>query len=148
MYIRTRLALLFMLILSVVLTAFSVTIYQLTKSNLLTEIDTDVRQRAAMLTLATHPYPQETTMRVPKLDVFSSPDIYLQVLDQRGRVLASSGNLGNRTLPLMRDAIAADQVREARVGNTLLFLYGRALIVSNKLRGYVIVSCSPRRTYF
>src|SRR5258708_6398798 len=148
MYIRTRLALLFMLILSVVLTAFSVTIYQLTKSNLLTEIDTDVRQRAAMLSLATHPYPQEITMRVPKLDVFASPDSYLQVLDQRGRVLASSGNLGNRTLPLMRDAIAADQVREARVGNTLLFVYGRAVIVRNQLLGYVLVACSPRRIYF
>ena len=137
-----------MLILSVVLTAFSVTIYQLTKSNLLTEIDTDVRQRAAMLTLATHPYPQETSMRVPRLDVFASPDIYLQVLDRRGRVLASSGNLGNRTLPLMRDAIAADQVREARVGRTLLFVYGRAVIVHHKLLGYVLVACSPQRIYF
>src|SRR3989442_12448432 len=109
-----------MLILSVVLTVFSVTIYQLTKSNLLTEIDTDVRQRAAMLSFATHPYPQETTMHVPKLDVFASPDIYLQVLDRRGRVLASSGNLGNGTLPLMRDAIVADHGREARVARKLL----------------------------
>jgi two-component system, OmpR family, sensor kinase len=148
MYIRTRLALWFMVILSVVLTAFSVTIYQLTKSNLLTEIDTDVRQRAAMLTLATHPYPQETTMRVPKLDVFASPDIYLQVLDQRGRALASSGNLGNRTLPLMRDAITADQVREARVGRTLLFVYGRAVIAHNQLLGYVLVARSPHTIYF
>jgi two-component system OmpR family sensor kinase len=148
MYIRTRLALWFMLILSVVLTVFSVTIYQLTKSNLLTEIDTDVRQRATMLRLATHPYPQETTLHVPKLDVFASPDIYLQVLDQRGRVLASSGNLGNRTLPLMRDAIAADQVREARVGSTLLFVYGQAVLVHHKLLGYVLVACSPRRIYF
>jgi two-component system OmpR family sensor kinase len=148
MYIRTRLALWFMLILSVVLTAFSVTIYQLTKSNLLTEIDTDVRQRAAMLNLATHPYPQETTMHVPKLDVFASPDIYLQVLDQHGRVLASSGNLGNRTLPLMRDAIAADQVREARVGSTLLFVYGQAVIIHHKLLGYVLVARSPQTIYF
>ena len=56
MYIRTRLALWFMLILSVVLTAFSLTIYQLTKSNLLAEIDTDVRQRAetGCLRLARH----------------------------------------------------------------------------------------------
>jgi two-component system, OmpR family, sensor kinase len=125
-----------------------VTIYQLTKSNLLTEIDTDVRQRATMLRLVTHPYPQETTLHVPKLDVFASPDIYLQVLDQRGRVLASSGNLGNRTFPLMRDAIAADQVREARVGSTLLFVYGQAVLVHHKLLGYVLVACSPRRIYF
>src|SRR5229473_6099069 len=148
MYIRTRLALWFMLILSVVLTAFSVTIYQLTKSNLLTEIGTDVRQRTAMLTLATHPYPQETTMRVPKLDVFASPDIYLQVLDQRGRVLASSGNLGNRTLPLMRDAIAADQVKEVHVGSTLLFVYGQAVLVHHQVLGYVLVARSPHTIYF
>src|SRR5712691_1319785 len=148
MYIRTRLALWFVLILSVVLTALGVTVYQLTKSNLLTEIDTDVRQRAAMLHLATHPYPQETTMHVPKLDVFASPDIYLQVLDEHGRVLASSGNLGNRTLPLMRDAIAADQVREVRVGRTLLFLYGQAVIVHHKLLGYVLVARSPHTIYF
>src|SRR5260370_18270867 len=148
MSIRTRLALLFMLILSVVLTAFSVTIYQLTKSNRLTEIDTEVRQRAAMLSLATHPYPQATTMHVPKLDVFASPDIYLQVLDQHGRVLASSGNLGNRTLPLMRDAIAADQVREVLAGSTLLFVYGRAVLVHHPFLGSVLVACSPRRIYF
>ena len=148
MYIRTRLALWFLLILSLVLMAFSATIYQLTKSNLLNEIDTDVRQRAAMLSLATHPYPQETTMHVPKLDVFASPDIYLQVLDQHGSVLASSGNLGSRTLPLMRDAIAADQVREARVGSTLLFVYGRAVLVHHQLLGYVLVARSPHTIYF
>src|SRR5260370_2027765 len=101
-----------------------------------------------MLHLAAHPYPQETTMRVPKLDVFASPDIYLQVLDQRGRVLAGSGNLGNRTLPLMRDAIAADQVREARVGNTLLFVYGQAVIVHNKLLGHLLVAGSPPKRHF
>jgi methyl-accepting chemotaxis protein len=148
MYIRTRLALWFMLILSLVLMAFSVTIYQLTKSNLLNEIETDVRQRAAMLNLVTHPYPQETTMHVPKLDGFASPDIYLQVLDQHGRVLASSGNLGNRTLPLMRDAIVADQVREARVGSTLLFVYGQTVIVHYQLLGYVLVARSPHTIYF
>ena len=116
--------------------------------NLLTGIDTDVRQCATMLNLATHPYLQATTMRVPKLDVFASPDIYLQVLDQRGSVLASSGNLGNRTLPLMRDAIAADQVREACVGSTLLFVYGQAVLVHYQLLGYVLVARSPQAIYF
>src|SRR5438874_10734986 len=110
MYIRTRLALWFMLILAVALAAFSVAIFQLTRSNLLTEIDHDVRQRAAAIHATVLPTPGETTLRVPQLDVFSSPDCYLQVLDQHGKVLASSGNLGNRTLPLLQDAIAADAV--------------------------------------
>ncbi len=149
MYIRTRLAIWFILILSVVLMVFSMVIYQLTKSNLLAEVDRDVRQRAAMLNAATHPYPGETTLRVPKkLDVFTSPDVYLQVLDVHGEVLASSGNLGNRTLPQMWDAITADKVSEVRVGSTPLFVYGQAILVNKQIVGYVLVARSPQTIYF
>lgn len=149
MYIRTRLAIWFILILSVVLMVFSMVIYQLTKSNLLAEVDRDVRQRAAILNAATHPYPGETTLRVPKkLDVFTSPDVYLQVLDVHGKVLASSGNLGNRTLPQMWDAITADKVSEVRVGSTPLFVYGQAILVNKQIVGYVLVARSPQTIYF
>ena len=48
----------------------------------------------------------------------------------------------------MRDAIAADQVREARVGSMLLFVYGQAVLVHNKLLGYVLVARSPQTIYF
>src|SRR5215470_966077 len=149
MYIRTRLAIWFILILSVVLMVFSMVIYQLTKSNLLAEVDRDVRQRAAILNAATHPYPGETTLRVPKkLDVFTSPDVYLHVLDVHGKVLASSGNLGNRTLPQMWDAIAADKVSEVRVGSAPLFVYGQAILVNKQIVGYVLVARSPQTIYF
>ncbi|SRR6266568_648260 len=148
MYIRTRLALWLMLILALVLAAFSVTIYQLTRNNLLTEIDRDVRQRAAAIHTAVLPPPGQTTLRIPQLDVFSSPDCYLQVLDQQGKVLASSGNLGNRTLPLLQDAIATDTVKEVMVGPMPLFVYGQKVIIDNQLRGYVLVARSPMTVYF
>lgn len=147
MYIRTRLALWFMLILAVVLATFSVAIYQVTKNNLLSEIDRDVRQRATILRSTIHLCPGQVTLCVPKLDVFRSPDTYLQAVDQHGTVLASSGNLGNRTLPLMRNAIAADQVKEVSNGTLPLSVYGLPVIINNQLLGYVIVARTPKTIY-
>src|SRR5713101_3363104 len=112
MYIRTRLTLWFLLMMVGVLAIFSIVISQLTRSNLLTEIDRDVRQRAVVIAMAVRPDPRETTLHRPNLDVFTSPDVYLQVLDQNGAVLESSGNLGNRVLPLHRQIIAANRVEE------------------------------------
>src|SRR5690349_5499908 len=110
MYIRTRLALWFILIMVVVLGAFSVAIYQLTHNNLLSEIEWDVRQRAEAIATSATPAPGQSNLNMPKLDLFATPDTYLQVTDPSGSVLSSSANLNNRTLPLQRDAIQADQV--------------------------------------
>src|SRR5260221_4857088 len=116
MYIRTRLALWFMLILATMLGAFSVTIYQITRNSLLGESDRDVRQRAAAIALTARPPDGTTGLYVPDLDVFTAPDTYLELLDARCAVVARSGNLGTRALPLSRTAIAGDRVDEARIG--------------------------------
>src|SRR5690348_1462804 len=147
MYIRTRLTLLFLLLLVLVLAALSVTVYQLTRSNLLGGIDQDVRHQAAIIRAATRPCMSQTRLCAPALDVFNSPDVFLQVQDPRGDVLASSGNLGKHILPLMRDAIAADQVKEVPVGNMPLFVYSQPVIVDHQLLGYVIVAQSPQTIY-
>ena len=148
MYIRTRLALWFLLILIAVLAAFSVAIYQLTRSNLLAGIDRDVRHQATLIRATIRACPTATaTLCVPQLDVFNWPETFLQVQDTHGTVLASSGNLGKRTLPLMRDAIAANEVKEVPVGNMPLFVYGQPILINNRLLGYIIVARSPQDTY-
>jgi two-component system, OmpR family, sensor kinase len=147
MYIRTRLTLWFLLILTLVLVAFSVIIYQLTRGNLLAWVDQDVRHQATILRANIHQCPGTATLCVPQLDVFNLPDTFLQVLDQHGSVLASSGNLGKRTLPLLRDAIAADQVKEVPVGNMPLFVYGQPVTINHRLLGYIIVARSPQTIY-
>ena len=147
MYIRTRLTLWFLLILTLVLAAFSVIIYQLTRNNLLTWVDQDVRHQATILRANIHQCPGTATLCVPQLDVFNLPDTFLQVLDQHGSVLASSGNLGKRTLPLLRDAIAADQVKEVPVGNMPLFVFGQPVTINHRLLGYIIVARSPQTIY-
>src|SRR5258708_15737122 len=83
------------------LAAFSLTIYQLTRSNLLGWVKQDVRHQATLLRATIHPCPGAATLCVPPLDVFHSPEIYLQAQDPQGTVLASSGNLRKHRLPLI-----------------------------------------------
>ncbi len=148
MYIRTRLALWFMLILAVVISVFSVEVYQQTRSNLLGEIDRDVRQRANLLAGLARPAPGETRPHVPNhLDVFTAPDTFCEVLDVHGRVLARSGNLGARTLPLSPAALAPDHANEVRIGGVVLLLSARSVGVNGQIRGYVIVARAPRTIY-
>ena len=144
MYIRTRLTLWFLFILALMLAVFSMSIYQLIKSNLLGWIDQEVRHQTTIIRAAIHQCAGTTTLCVPQLDVFNMPDIFLQVQDQHGAVLASSGNLGKWTLPLMREAIASDQVKEVLVGNMPLFVYGQPIVINHQLQGYVIVARSPQ----
>jgi two-component system, OmpR family, sensor kinase len=148
MYIRTRLTLWFLLILALMLAAFSLTIYQLTRSNLLGWVKQDVRHQATLLRATIHPCPGAATLCVPPLDVFHSPEIYLQVQDPQGTVLASSGNLGKHRLPLMPAAIAADQVKEVSVDAMPLFVYGQPVVINHQLLGYLIVARSPQTIYY
>ncbi len=147
MYIRTRLALWFMLIIVVVLAAFSVAIYQLTHNNLLMEIQWDVQQRAAAIVKSATPGDSQTGLIVPKLDVFSTPDTYLQIYGPDGTVISSSVNLNSRTLPLMKDAIRAGQVKEIQVDGVPLYIYGEAVRQGSQLLGYVVVGRSVRTIY-
>ncbi len=147
MYIRTRLALWFMLILATMLGAFSVTIYQITRNSLLGEIDRDVRQRAAAIALTARPPDGTTGLYVPDLDVFTAPDTYLELLDARGAVVARSGNLGTRVLPLSRTAMAADRVDEVRIGGLVLMVYARPVMTVAGIQGYIVVARAPRTVY-
>src|SRR6266436_5193816 len=101
MFIRTRLAIWFMLILAIVLGAFSITIYQVTRGNLLGAVNNDVRQRAALLAAAVEPTVPGQALRRAQLDVFTTPDTFLQTMDEHGTVIDRSSNLESQVLPLL-----------------------------------------------
>jgi two-component system, OmpR family, sensor kinase len=128
MTLRTRLALVFTLLVGCTLILVGTSTYRLLRHGLLTEIERDVARRAAVFALS-HPSPPYT------LDVFAAPDVFLQVVDGSGRPLAGSGNLGRRTLPLSPNA-RAGHVVEARVAGRPLYLtaaplpQGRLIIVA------------------
>src|SRR5258708_33920584 len=100
MYIRTRLTLWFLLILALMLTAFSLTIYQLTRSNLLGWVEQDVRHQATLLRATIHPCPGAATLCCPPLHVFHSTGIYLQLQHQQATVSASPSTPGQQPLHL------------------------------------------------
>jgi signal transduction histidine kinase len=143
--IDLRLALWFVVIMGVVLAALSLTVYQLTRDSLLREADQEVRQRAVLIAAA---QPVDASAIVaPRTDVFSAPDIFVQIVDPSGRVLGSSSNLGARVLPFEPAAIRADQISESRVSGRMLILYGRPITAGGMVKGYVLVARAPETIY-
>ena len=76
------------------------------------------------------------------LDVFGAPDVFVQVVSDGGVVLARSGNLGSRTLP-MPEAARRDEVVEVHADGRPLFLTAASLGGGR----HVIVARSPITTY-
>src|SRR5204862_4465948 len=141
------LALWYMLMLAVPLGAFSIAIYQGMRGNLLGEVNTDVQQRAALLAAAVEPTNGSDSLRRTQLDVFTTPDIFLQTMDEHGAVVDRSSNLESQILPLLPQSIAENKVTEVTVGKSKLVLYGRAVTSHGQLRGYALVARSPRVSY-
>jgi signal transduction histidine kinase len=125
--IRVRLALFFTLLVGITLALVGSATYQLLRRSLIAEIERDITRRASSFA-ASHATPYY-------LDVFAAPDVFLQVIDDRGQPVAASGNLGERVLPLS-DPMRAGGVVEARVGGRPLYLTaaplgdGRLIIVA------------------
>ena len=135
MYIRTRLAVLVILLVGATLALVGTATYKFLRHGLLAEIERDVARRAATFAASRPrpPYP---------LDVFAAPDVFLQVVDAGGTPVAGSGNLGGRALPL-DDRMRAGEVVEARVGGRPLFLTAAPLANGT----YIIVARSPVTVY-
>ena len=135
MYIRTRLTLWFLFLLILLLTVFSLTVYQLIQSYLIEWLDKDVHQQASSVQARIHLCPGQIRLCIPPLDVFHSPDLYLQVRSQNGAVLASSGNLENHMLPIFHDAPAMGQMKEVSVDTMLLVVYCQPVIINHTMQG-------------
>ncbi|MGH2425494.1 MAG: HAMP domain-containing protein, partial [bacterium] len=135
MYIRTRLALLVTLLVVASLAAAGIATYKLLRIGLLAEVERDVERRAAAFALSYSSGPYY-------LDVFSAPDVFLQVVDRAGQPLASSGNLGDRILPLTA-AMQEGHVIEARVTNRPLYLTAAPMAGGR----FIIVARSPVTIY-
>jgi signal transduction histidine kinase len=133
--IRYRLAAAFTLLAAVILVSVGVATYQLLRQSLLEEIERDVARRATTFSMADPRPPYD-------VDVFGAPDVFLQVVDGAGNVVARSGNLGDRVLPLP-EAPGRGQVVEVHVAGRPLFLTAAPLHTSDQ----IVVARSPITTY-
>lgn len=132
--LRVRLAVVFTLLVGCTLALVGTATYKLLRRGLLAEIERDVSRRASTFAAShTGSY---------NLDVFAAPDVFLQVVDSAAAPVASSGNLGGRTLPLS-DAMRSGRVVEARVGGRPLYLTATPLSDGK----FIIVARSPMTIY-
>ena len=147
MLIRTRLALALIAILVITMVAFSVVTYEVVRSSLTSDVRREVQLRADAIVAATWPAHSSSALRLPRLQVFTAPDTYIQIQSATGTVLKSSGNLEQRRLPILPAAIRAKRTEEIAVGGVPLVLSERQIIVGGKVLAYVLVGQTPHQIY-
>jgi two-component system OmpR family sensor kinase len=122
----------FTVLAAAILGLVGVATYQLLRESLLDEIQRDVARRAVAFAAA----PPRN------LDVFTAPDVFLQVVDRRGEPVRRSANLDDRRLPLPPRARAGEVV-EVHVAGRPLFETSRPLQDGDR----IVVARSPVTTY-
>jgi len=107
MPIRWRLTLWFALILLAILAVSGLVLHILLERYLLTQVDNNLRVYSAKVhgTLNQQEIPEPLDYEVihsklPPINEFASPGIYIQLIDENGNVLVKSSNLGEQQLPV------------------------------------------------
>jgi two-component system OmpR family sensor kinase len=107
MPIRWRLTLWFALILSVILVLSGVVLHILLQKNLISQVDADLRVRSAEVHGTLNPQEVPSPLdydvihsRLPPINEFASPGVYIQLIDESGNVVVKSDSLGSQELPV------------------------------------------------
>ncbi|SFR07156.1 ATP-binding protein [Desulfoscipio geothermicus] len=147
MHLRMKLTLLYTGVLSLVLVVLTTVLYLATAHTLYKEVDEGIAARAASVIKSIRiegaPLPLREII-LPDVDVFASPDTYLQAVDVRGRVVARSDNLGGQYLPLgeytLQSALRGDKFYETVLaGGQEIRVYNVPLVVEGRLVGLLQV---------
>ena len=141
--IRTRLTLWIISILALSLLAFVVTTLLIAHQLLNNLNEKHLHQSVISLSVAlTQESGLSSAPVKSQLDAFSSTEVYLQYLDQRGKLLVSSTNLGGKIFPLalLRPAIATGRVEYITVDHTSFYLYVQTIVVKSRVQGYLIAA--------
>lgn len=149
--LRTRLTLWYSTVLSSTLLVFGVFLYLFLSHNFHREIDQSVANQAnqvvrSITVVGEFPFPLSRVI-LPNVDVFASPDTYLQVVNDNGEILARSENLGQQVLPLSRQtliyAVKGKGFYETiEVGDQRLRIFNLPLTYRDKIIGILQVGRS------
>jgi signal transduction histidine kinase len=109
MSIRLRLTLWYSAVLAITLVALGSFLYFFLAHQLTEEIDRSIQNKASEIIksakiVGKFPYPLQGIV-LPDIDVFASPDTYVQVIDSHGIIRAKSQNLGHQFLPFTKNAL-------------------------------------------
>jgi heavy metal sensor kinase len=123
MPIRWRLTLWFSLILFAILAFSGVVLYALLGNYLNSAVDNNLRAYTArvhgMFLMDNDPQAMDFNMihsRLPPVNEFASPGIYIQIIDAGGNVVVKSDNLGPQVLPVSPSLIERSLAGDAALG--------------------------------
>ncbi len=151
MSLRLRLTLFFTVVLAASLLGFSALLYVLLERALDADIDHTIASKAedvARTSRIRGEFPvRPRRIRLPHIDAFAAPEIYIQLLDPEGQVLDRSANLGEHQLPLTADGLANGRDGEPtwdtiRLAGQRLRLYTAPLLIDDEVTGYIQVARS------
>jgi len=150
MHLRTKLTLLYTGVLCLVLLLLTAVLLFATSHTLAKEVDEGIAAKAASLVKSIRVTGSFCSLReivLPNVDVFSTPDTYLQVVDTRGRVVSRSNNLGGQYLPLgeytLRLALDKEGFYETvQAGGQKIRVFNVPLVVEGHLVGLLQVGRS------
>ncbi|HEY7064988.1 MAG TPA: ATP-binding protein [Chloroflexota bacterium] len=151
MSLRLRLTLFFAVVLAASLLGFSALLYLMLGSALDADLDHTIASKAedvARTSRIRGEFPiRPRRVRLPHIDAFAAPEIYIQLLDPSGEVLDRSANLGEHQLVLTADALTNGQEGNPtydtiELGGQTLRLYTAPLLIEDEVTGYIQVARS------
>ena len=151
MSLRLRLTLFFTIVLAASLLALSALLYVMLDHTLALDVDHAIASKAedvARTSRIRGEYPiRPRRIRLPHIDAFAAPEIYIQLLDPEGQVLDRSANLGEHQLPLTPDGLASGREGDPtfdtiRLAGQRLRLYTAPLLIDDEVTGYIQVARS------
>jgi|SRR5579875_367620 two-component system OmpR family sensor kinase len=151
MSLRLRLTLFFAGVLAVSLLAFSALLYVMLDHALALDVDSAIASKAedvARTSRIRGEYPlQPRRIRLPRIDAFAAPEIYIQLLDAEGQVVDRSANLGEHRLPLTEVALASGRQGQSwydtiSLDGQPLRVYTAPLLVDDDVIGFIQVARS------
>ncbi|HJV44555.1 MAG TPA: HAMP domain-containing sensor histidine kinase [Bacillota bacterium] len=148
MPIRLKLSLWYSGVFLLIIALFSTYIYLFFTHREMSSIDSHLKEKGkevhqAIGVVDIYPLPMQQLV-LPDIDVFSSPEVLLQIVDPRGSVLSRSKSLGGQSLPISQEAIysisnRSEYYETQNLHGTLFRIYYLPLLSNSQLVGVLEV---------
>src|SRR5690348_4660667 len=108
MPIRVKLSLWYSGVFLLIITLFSTYIYLFFTHREISQFDAGLQDKAqeihqSIQVIDMYPFPMQNLI-LPNIDVFGTPEIFLQVVDRSGHIISRSESLASQSLPISRSA--------------------------------------------
>jgi signal transduction histidine kinase len=153
MPIRIRLTLWYTFLLGAILITFSILLYWVLKFSLHNQVDRNLQDRAQQVgagivaKAVVYQSGDVVGVEVPQLNVFSSPAVFIQVIQIDGSLVTATDNLGKQRFPPDGEILKANRdghsiYRTMTIDNTPLRIYSAPITLGSNVVGAIQVGQS------